>query len=154
GPNIVFSYNTWGQVIQVTNYAADNHELNHTAINLPADETNSKSDCPRFTETRSNAQNFNGGSDVVITNSVPQSATYNLPDSITGSASMIEVSMTNDPNNLISRTYVGSSGWQEGLPIATEDCVTIACSGTDRKRWTWSSWTQDDTNLSYIQNPR
>jgi YD repeat-containing protein len=154
GPNTVFTYNTWGQVTQVTNYAADNHELNHTAVNLPTNATNSEPDCPRFTETRTNAENFNGGSDVVVHNSIPESATYDLPDNITGSASLIKVWVENHPNNLITKTYVGSSGWKEGLPIATEDCVTTTCSGNDRKRWTWSDWTQDDENLSYILNPR
>jgi YD repeat-containing protein len=154
GPNTVFSYNSWGQVKQITNYAADNHELNHTAVNLPPNASNQETDCPRFTETRNNVERFNGGNDVVIHNSVPESATYNFPGSITGSASLIKVWMDGHPNNLITKIYVGSSGWKEGLQIGTEDCISTLCSGTDKKRWTWSYWTQDDENLSYIQNPR
>ena len=154
GPSTVFTYNTWGQVYKITNYAADNHELNNTEVNLPFNANSADSDCPRFTQTKTNTENFNGGNDVIIHNDVPVSATYDLPGSITGSASLIKVWVENDPNNLITRTYVGSSGWKEGLTIATEDCVSTTCSGADRKRWTWTNWTQDDAGLSYIQNPR
>jgi hypothetical protein len=38
------------------------------------------------------------------------------------------------------------------LTLATEDCIGTNCS--DRKRWTWTDWTQDNTSLSYILNPR
>lgn len=158
GPNTVFSYNSWGQVKQITNYAADNHQLNYTKVNLPADATNSQADCPRFTETRNWIENFNldendTEQETVITNSITENSSYSLPDSISGTATKIEVSMTDHPQGAVSKTFVGSSGWMEGLPIATEDWAN-GTSGSERKRWTWTSWTQDDTNLSYIQNPR
>jgi YD repeat-containing protein len=38
---------------------------------------------------------------------------------------------------------------KEGLPIATEDWVNGV-----KKRWTWTKYTQDNENLSYVQNPR
>ncbi|MBC7899344.1 MAG: hypothetical protein H7070_04770 [Saprospiraceae bacterium] len=41
----------------------------------------------------------------------------------------------------------------EGLPVVTEDWAD-GTSGTERKRWTWTSYTQDDTNLTYLLNPR
>ena len=157
GPHTVFSYNTWGQVKQITNYSADDTQLNYVKVNLPADATNSQTDCPRFTETRSWVRNFNiqnnSEQEVVVNNSIPTSGTYSTPaGSIT--AALIEVSMTGHPNNLITKTYVGASGWKESLPIVTEDCVSTGCSGSDKKRWTWTDWTQDNTSLSYTQNPR
>ena len=41
----------------------------------------------------------------------------------------------------------------ESLPIVTEDWTDESNTST-RKRWSWTNWTQDDTNLSYINNPR
>jgi len=53
-----------------------------------------------------------------------------------------------------------AADWKEGLPIGTEDCVSDTCGGADRKRWTRTVWTQDDTTVTngnpfpYILNPR
>ncbi len=60
--------------------------------------------------------------------------------------------MSNHPDGLYSRTFVGETGWKEGLPLATEDC--IGTNSADRKRWTWTDYTQDNTALTYIANPR
>ncbi|MGB7208364.1 MAG: hypothetical protein WBD27_06880 [Pyrinomonadaceae bacterium] len=38
------------------------------------------------------------------------------------------------------------------MPLVTEDCIGTNCA--DRKRWTWTDYTQDNTALSYILNPR
>ena len=89
-----------------------------------------------------------------MTNSAPATATYNLPGGITGTASKIDVALQGHPDNLFTRTYVNASSWSEGLSIATEDCVSTNCTGTDRKRWTYTNWTQDDTTKTYIVNPR
>ncbi|HEX8368004.1 MAG TPA: FG-GAP-like repeat-containing protein [Pyrinomonadaceae bacterium] len=161
GPHTVFAYNTWGQVKQITNYSADDTPLNYVKVNLPADHTGSaQTDCPRFTETRSWVKNFNlqnntlnTEQEVVVNNSIPASGTYSTPAGSIA-ASLIEVSMTNHPDNLITKSYVGASGWKEALPLATEDCVSTGCSGSDRKRWTWTDWTQDNESLSYTLNPR
>lgn len=154
-----FEYNSWGQVKQINNYAADAHRVNYVKVNLPTDASSSQTDCPRFTETRSWIENFNldqygTAQETVINNSITESQTYSLPGNITGSATLIKAWMTNHPDNLISKTYVGSSGWTESLPIATEECISTNCIGTDRKRWTWTNRTQDDTSKSYIVNPR
>jgi hypothetical protein len=149
-----FDYNTWGQVKQINNYAADTHKLNHVAVNLPANAGSSQSDCPRFTETKSYVENFNSGNEITVNNTITASQSYSLPGITSGSGTMIQVWMTGRPDNLRSNTFVGSSGWNEGLPIATEDCLTTSSTCSDRKRWTWTEWTQDDTGLSYPLNPR
>jgi YD repeat-containing protein len=161
GPHTVFAYNTWGQVKQITNYAADDTPLNYVKVNLPVDHNvTAQTDCPRFTETRSWVKNFNlqnnaenTEQEVVVNNSLPVSGTYSTPAGSIAAA-LIEVSMTGHPNNLITKSYVGASGWKESLPLATEDCVSTVCSGSDRKRWTWTDWTQDNESLSYTLNPR
>ncbi|MBK8303954.1 MAG: hypothetical protein IPK98_11345 [Chloracidobacterium sp.] len=87
-----------------------------------------------------------------MTNSLTTGATYSLPNSITGSATRIDVAMTGHPDGLYSRTYVGASGYKEGLTLATEDCTGSNCA--TRLRWTWTDWTQDNTGVSYLTNPR
>ncbi|MBK7709380.1 MAG: hypothetical protein IPJ30_27390 [Acidobacteria bacterium] len=153
GPSTAFSYNSYGQVWKITNKAADGHQVNYTSINLPADATSQQTDCPRFTETRNWAENFNLNSsgveqETVVANSLTENANYDV-NGHSGTATRIEVEMAGHPHGAVSKTWVGSSGWTEGLTIATEDWAN-----SERKRWTWNQWTQDDTNASYILNPR
>ncbi len=157
GPSTAFSYNSYGQVTKITNKAADGHTLNYASVNLPADATAQQTDCPRFTESRGWTENFNLNSsgveqETVVSNSLTENATYDV-NGHSGTATKIEVSMSNHPHGAVSKTFVGSSGWMEGLTIATEDWAN-GTNGSERKRWTWNGWTQDDTNASYILNPR
>jgi hypothetical protein len=122
-----FTHNGYIQVEKVENFAADDHLLNHTRTNLDA-VSGTQSDCPRFTATYSKVDNFNlNGSgvpqEIEVTNSLTTSSSYSLPGSLTGSAAKIEVAMTEHPDGLYSRVYVGESGWKEGLTLATEDCI-------------------------------
>ncbi|MFM9903653.1 MAG: hypothetical protein ACKVQJ_03670 [Pyrinomonadaceae bacterium] len=153
-----FEYNGYIQVKKISQVAADStsHVLNYVSTDLDS-VTGSQTDCPRFGATRSWVENFNlNGSGVpqetVVTNSITTGATYSLPNSISGSATRIDVAMTGHPDGLYSRTYVGASGYKEGLPLATEDCTGTNCA--TRLRWTWTDWTQDNTSLSYVLNPR
>ena len=148
-----FDYNGYAQVYKVRSVAADSasHVLNYVRTNLQTPASN-QTDCPKFTETQSFVENFNGGNEVTVTNTAPTSSSYSLPGGLTGNAAKIEVAMTGHPDGLYSRTYVGESAWKEGLTLATEDCMGTNCS--DRKRWTWTDWTQDNTSLSYSLNPR
>ncbi len=154
-----FDYNGYGQVWKVRNVAADStsHVLNYVRTNLENPAAN-QTDCPRFTETRSWVENFNQNGqgtpqETVVTNSLTTGQTYSLPDGHSGTATKIEVSLAGHPNNAVSKTFVGESGWMEGLPIATEDWAD-GTSGNERKRWTWTNYTQDNTSLTYILNPR
>jgi hypothetical protein len=65
GSSYQFTYNTWGQVYQITHVAPDGHTLAYTSYNLPADSTTAQSDCPRFTEQHEWAQDWNGGAEAV-----------------------------------------------------------------------------------------
>jgi YD repeat-containing protein len=157
GSYITFEYNGYGQVKKVNNYAPDGHILSYVKTNLENPAAN-QTDCPRFTETRNWTENFNQNTqgvaqEIVVTNSLVENQNYNLPDGHMGTATLMQVSMQNDPYNRISKTYVGNSGWMEALPIATEDWATENGSST-RKRWSWNAWTQDNVSLSYILNPR
>ncbi|MGQ0543290.1 MAG: FG-GAP repeat domain-containing protein [Blastocatellia bacterium] len=136
-----FYHNSYGQVWKIENIAADSatHVLNRVSTNLETPSAN-QTDCPRFTATYSFVENFNGGADVTINNSAPASGSYSLPGGLTGNADVIDVWMTNHPDNLRAKTYVGQSGWKEGLTLAAEDCLTTSSTCTERKRWTWTDW--------------
>ena len=122
-----FTYNGYIQVIKVENYADDDHLLNYVSTNLDA-VSGTQPDCPRFTETRTMAEQFNNGNPVTVVNDAPVSATYNLPDGHNGPAAKIRVAVTGHPNGLYTNTYVrlsaGYSGpWDEGLTLATEESL-------------------------------
>jgi YD repeat-containing protein len=150
-----FYYNDYAQVYKIENIAADlsSHVLNYVRTNLQSPAAD-QMDCPRFTETKSYVENFNSGNGFTFNNTAPASGSYSLPGNLSGSAKVIDTWMTGHPDNLRTKLYFGASGWNEGLPLATEDCLTTSSTCTTQKRWTWTNWTQDNTSLSYILNPR
>ena len=154
GSKTKFEYNGYVQVKKISNIAADSgtHVLNYVETDL-ANVSGTQSDVPRISETRSWAENFNGGTAVVVKNTLTASQSYSLGGN-TGTATRIQVWVNGHPENLRSNTFVYASGWNESLPIGTEDCITTSSTCTTQKRWTWNQWTQDNTSVSYILNPR
>ena len=154
-----FDYNGYLQVTKVSKIAADSpsHVLNYTSTNLDA-VSGTQQDCPRFTSTKIWAESFNVVSGtaqpVTVTNSAPASSTFSSPNG-NEATSVVKIEVVNHPNNnLYTRQHFGPSGYLEGLTIATEDCIGTDSSCSDRKRWSWNEFTQDNTSLSYILNPR
>lgn len=152
----VFEYqqNSFGQVSKIRNFAPDNHELNYVQTNLASPGTN-LDDCPRLSQTKAWAENFNGGAEVVVSNDYEENQptwgggqgtiiTVTSPDGLTSNGVIVEK----------SHMFGVGSGWVEALPYYSETCTSAACTGTDKKRWVVTFWTQDDTNLTYKKNPR
>ena len=111
--------------------------LNYVSTNLDSLSTG-QTDCPRFTVTRNQAENFNGGSEVVINNSRTTGQSFSLyGGTLTGTGTLIKSWVTGHPNDLRTWVYYGESSWKEGLPLATEDCITTGESGITLARWTW-----------------
>src|SRR5260370_19150708 len=80
GAHFNFDYTSWGQVWKISSYATDNHLLNYRSYNLPLTGSAAQTDCPRFTERRDWAENWNrdgsgNAQDVVTAYAVPSSAT-------------------------------------------------------------------------------
>lgn len=150
----VFHYNSYAQVWKVENFAADDTLLNHVRTDLQspaADQT----DVPRFTETRSWIQNFNGGNETRVAFTRTPNSSFSLPGSISGTGLRIEAVMDNDPYASVTKTWIGETGWKEGLPLASEDHAKPVEGGTVAlQRWSWTDWTQDDVNASEQMNPR
>ncbi|HRH44985.1 MAG TPA: hypothetical protein PKY82_25335, partial [Pyrinomonadaceae bacterium] len=156
GSHADFDYNSYGQVWKVSNYAADNHKLNHVATNLDS-VSGAQTDVPRWTEMRNWTENFNldnsnVAQEVVIPIVYQENAGFILPNGSTVAGTLLHVTA---PDGTISKTFVGGtgSGWMEGLPVLTEDWANES-GNWNRKRWSYSAYTQDDVNLGYILNPR
>lgn len=152
-----FSYNTWGQVYKVTNYAADsnlqldNHALNYVSYNLPLNATTALTDCPRFTQRKDWAENWNNNNEAVTNYAVPASTSWTMPDGTPQSGTFSQVQT---PDGVYQNFYSHSSGWDEGMMLlmdtwANNDQQTL----TLQKRMT-ATYTQDSTSLPYISNPR
>ncbi|MDQ3802537.1 MAG: hypothetical protein M3416_01585 [Acidobacteriota bacterium] len=148
-----FDYNSYGQVFRIRRKAPDAHELGRTtyAFNLSAAQT----DCPRFTERREWAESWNGDSDGVVAAAEEAVTTY----SQTNGAAWIDpdnggqrtgtlVEQTS-PDGTVHRQFSFPSEWYAGLPVLIE-----VWSGGVRRKWTSLKYTQDDTALTYAQNPR
>jgi len=133
GSYYTFNYNnSFAQVFRINRYAGDNHLLNYTNYNL--NTSAGQTDCPRFTEKREWAENWNNHNEVVTTYSV---ASDNSSSQLTA------------PNGAIYKELYYTSGWATGLPYQTE-----VWYGGVRKKYTMITWTQDNTSLVYPKNPR
>jgi YD repeat-containing protein len=137
-----FRYNSWGQIDKVTSYAADSlvngqmtdtHPLNYTLYtHTPPNPAN---DCPRVTQTKEWAENWN--------NNLEAATSY----STAGDYSFGQATM---PDGTIHKEmFATTSNWQKGLTTGTE-----SWSGGVKKKWTTTAYTQSNTSLPYRQNPR
>lgn len=150
-----FDYNSFGQVWWIRNFAADQHQLNYTAINF-ANESQAQTDCPRFGLIRNWTENFNlntSGQPVEVStyiNQYQENQSFTPPGGTAQTGTWVQIL---SPDGVYTNNFFGSSGWREGLPLMTEDWTNDG--GTwNRRRWSWTNYTQDNPNLSYILNPR
>lgn len=153
-----FSYTSWGQVWKVSSFAPDNHLLNYRAYNLPGSAiqaTGPQSDCPRFTERRDWAENWNlnlSGVEQEATTfyTEPAPATWTMPDNSAKTGTRAQVTT---PDGTVNKIYfigtVESEGWRRGLPALVE-----TYSGGNWQRKVMTTWTQDNEGVSYPLNPR
>ncbi|MGH9928257.1 MAG: S8 family serine peptidase, partial [Pyrinomonadaceae bacterium] len=140
-----FDYNSYGQVYQIKHKAPDAHELEHTLYTI--NTAGAQTDCPRFTERREYAQEWNNNQEAVTTYSVTNNATWTNPETnIQQTGTLVQQTA---PDGTIYKQYSHASGWDSGLTRLTE-----SWTGGVRKKWTSTAWTQDNTALSYPQNPR
>ena len=133
GTYVTFDYNTaFAQVKRINRYAADAHLLSYTFYNVNSNAA--QTECPRFTEQRDWAENWNDG---------------NEAQTIYGVAPDNSWAQQTAPDGTIHKVFFHTSGWRTGLTTGTE-----VWSGSVKRKWTTVDWTQDDTNLSYAKNPR
>jgi YD repeat-containing protein len=132
-----FEYNDYGQVnktIRQTKNAQNVYtDRMYTAYTLAS----TGGDCPRVTERRDWAENWNG------LNGVPAEAltTHTKIDEGTREVTL--------PDSTKYKEYFYTGGWGRGLSYKTE-----TLDGSSVKKTTTTQWTQDNTSLSYPLNPR
>lgn len=133
GTYFTFEYNTaFAQVNRINRYAADGHLLAYTSYGLSSSA--GQTECPRVTDRRDWAENWNNGNEAVTAYSVATDSSWTQQTA---------------PDDTIIKAFFATSGWETGLTKRTE-----VWSGQVEKKRTTISWTQDDTNLSYQKNPR
>src|SRR5215213_2901897 len=134
GTYFTFNYNAaFAQVNRINHYAADTHLRNYISYNVSS--AAGQTECPRFTERRDWAYNWNNNNEAVTSYSVASDGSWTqvtMPDQTT-----------------MYKELFATSGWQSGLTTSTE-----IWSGGVRKKWTTIAWTQDDINLAYQKNAR
>jgi YD repeat-containing protein len=153
-----FSYNSWGQVYKTTYYAADSltlssdHVLNYVAYNLPPDATTAQTDCPRFTQRKDWAENWNNSNEAVTNYTAPATGiTWTMPGGGTQSGTFCQ---RQTPDGTYSNVYSHSSGWDEGMPVLVNTWANNDQSQLVLQRQETSTYTQDNTSLGYMLNPR
>jgi YD repeat-containing protein len=150
GSRYNFDYTSWGQVYRITHHAADDHQLNYTSYNLPLDDHDPQTDCPRFTERRDWAESWNNEAEVVTSYGYNAEATTENGMSWDGLA-WGEATL---PDGTKYREYstAGYNDWQRGLVTKTE--IYSADNSSTPKKTTVADWTQDLADVGYQLNPR
>ncbi|HEU4710983.1 MAG TPA: discoidin domain-containing protein [Pyrinomonadaceae bacterium] len=157
-----FAHTGWGQVWKISYITADGGVVNYRAYKLPGSPllpTSAQADCPRFTERRDWATYWNGdvngtissAEDAVTAFSGPIPDTWTMPgESQPLSGRRTEVTQ---PDGTVNKIYfvdmAGTPRWRRGLPALVE-----TSSGGNWQRKVKTTWTQDNTNVDYLLNPR
>lgn len=133
-----FYYNGAGQVMKVARAAADgwHHSYSFYDYNYSGD------DCPRIIQRRDWATNWSDQQ------GVPNEVTTYFTHDADGGCRMTL------PDGTVYKEFYGSS-WQAGLTTETRSYATVADANANiwQKRTT-AAWTQDNTSVSYLTNPR
>ena len=157
-----FDYTSWGQVWKVSNFATDGASAQLPCLQSSAGRQHRVPDCPRFTERRDWAKNWNrNGSGIeqeAITQfAVPLSTSWTLPDGTPQSGMRAQVTLPDGayPTGTHHKIYFHgtagtSTGWQRGLSslVETFDSANVL------QKQSVTTWTQDNTTVSYPLNPR
>jgi YD repeat-containing protein len=150
-----FEYNGYAQVYKVSNYAYNTDLLNYVWRNIDSPSSN-QTDCPRFTQTKTKVAHFNNDGEVTVNNTFTTGVSYTPPGGSATTGTKIEIKTPDSigtADALVTKIYSPSSGWAESFPVLTEDYATESSMLT-QKRWSWTNYTQEDTGLAYIKNPR
>lgn len=152
GSRYQFSYTSWGQVYEISRFAGDGSQLRYTKYNLPGSSSPQtiplQTDCPRFTERRDSARNWNGAGD--IPGAASEVATQFSFAAFQGNG-VGEITM---PDGVVIKEFFATSGWQNGLTQKAETWSAPASANGVLKRTVTTAWTQDNESLTFKLNPR
>ena len=169
-----FSYTSWGQIWKISNLDADNHLNNYRSYDLPQTGSPAQVDCPRFTERRDWAANWNRSGapaagymlptgteqEVLTTFAIPnvnEDDTWTMPDNTNQTGTRTQVTVADGtPQEVTNEIYFigqkgsATSGWRRSLPAL----VKTYDSNGQLQRQVMTTWKQDNEGVSYILNPR
>jgi YD repeat-containing protein len=158
GSSFTFAYTSWGQVWKISNFATDGHLRNYRSYNLPLDQTTAQTDCPRFTERRNWARNWNGdmnglpssSEETVSSFAVPGATSWTMPDGTAQTGTLAQVTL---PDGTIQKIYSHATGWDKGLPLLIETHGrSTPGAAVIKQKSVVTKWNQDNLNLPL--NPR
>jgi YD repeat-containing protein len=154
GSRVEFLYNTWGQVYRREYHAPDGRLLSYTEYDLQAPtsaQTNNGTDCPRFTQRREFAKDWNNDAPAVTSYSVDQSGAQVVKNNQTlvGGADADTLATV-----MQKITYGAANTFRRGLVTAVETWGQTTPGQYVLKRTAHTTWTQDDEALTYQLNPR
>ena len=140
-----FDYNSYGQVYKIRHKAPDGHELEHAFYSI--NTSGSQSDCPRVTDRRDYAEDWNNNQEATTTYSITTNVSWTNPETNVQQTGTVVQQTT--PDGTVYKEYSHSSGWDAGLTQLSE-----VWSGSTKKKYVSMTWTQDNVSLTYPQNPR
>lgn len=156
GSRVEFLYNSWGQVYRREYHAPDGRLLSYTEYDLAAPtsaQTNNGTDCPRFTQRRDFAKDWNSDAPAVTTYSVDPSGAQ-----VVRNNQMLVTSTglgADTPATVMQKiSYGGANTFRRGLVTAVETWGQDTPGQFVLKRTAQTTWTQDDEALAYQLNPR
>lgn len=144
--SFLYDGNNWGMVSAIVRRDAQERELSRTSYNIPP-SSSPQSDCPRFTESRERALDWNNNAEAVTKYSIALS-------NGAGSMTLPTITYTNADGATSSTTTVMhkeffGTFWEAGLTTRTE-----TYSNGVLMRWSTTKWEQDDMIVPYWTNPR
>ncbi|MCA1568077.1 MAG: S8 family serine peptidase [Acidobacteria bacterium] len=156
-----FEYDAgWGMVKRISQYGPGpgSRLLNYTFYTFPNSAT-AHSDCPRITERRDWATEWNNNQEAVTNYGVAENITWpaNNPQHTgtrTTITSPVFYDKDNTPKQIVTRVYAHATGWDTGLPRLEETYEQVVNGAATLVRTVQTDWTQDNTTLSYAKNPR
>ena len=106
GSYYTFNYNnSFAQVFRINRYAADTHLLNYTNYNL--DTSTGQTECPRFTEKREWAENWNNHLEVVTSYSVASDNSWSQETRPDGSSTRSFTTLQDGKTDCLTRRKCG-----------------------------------------------
>lgn len=167
GESYHFDYNAYGQVYQIKHSTPNGQELERKRYDLTDAEIAARTpylnDCPRFSERRDWARYWNGDTDGVYAAAEEAVTGYyftyvnNITNPVTGEVFGGSFSQMTTPDGMQYREYSKGYGFDKGLPQLTEEWpLEQTQSGPQnvKRKWVGYAWTQDNTSLTFTQNPR
>lgn len=155
-----FLYNSWGQVYRMEHHAgdvpppADGRLLSYTEYDLQSptsSQTNNGTDCPRYTQRKDFAKDWNGDAPAVTSYSVGTAGEQDVKNNQTLSGTV----GVDTPATVMQKVFYGAANtFRRGLVMSVETWAQSTPGQYALVRTAQTTWTQDDETLSYQLNPR